>query len=600
VSMIQDKYKVEKYKFEELKNIVELPKFQRSFVWTAKKQESFIESIKSGLPIGMFLLYKKPGEEKFSIIDGRQRMTTLIQFERGAFKFYKRSEVSIDLVDKFFNSNEDIYSQFSRLNLLGQQAFIEEIIEILFSKINSRQLTEESSIKFDIVNEILKRIPITQASEKYVQNFVIKYIDDLVSSYDLSNLYIPAIEFTGNIDEVVNTFVNLNTMGTKLSKYDIFSAKWIKYTKKIDDPEIKLEIFNKYKDALDKGIEIEDFDPNNIEFDEEINIFEYTYALSKILGKKAPKLVSTSDKYSDIDSLAFSILGGIFNIKNKDMEELGGVLDKSKLDLVHLKEKIINSATQVEQMLEKYLVSPSKDKKIFRVLPEFMVSSLIVTHFKLSNEISSGKLNSIKSDVFKRSSFVKYAKKHVLNDILRGYWSGAGDSKLDELNETAINSRYFKDVPEESFRFTLEEWFNENAFKKTVTQEVKFVLNFLFAETYKPLNTENFDYDHIIPQNRFPKLNREKYDINNPLNLCIIYEFDNRSKRNMTYYELSFLRQSLVQIDEDKLMLFNYPSREELSFLETDSTIDIDKFNEFLSSRRNLITAKYIKLLYGK
>lgn len=72
-----------------------IPRFQRSFVWGAEDVRKLFDSIWRGFPIGTLLLWKRPaGEEQvafgpfevqapaaadeYSVIDGQQRITTLV------------------------------------------------------------------------------------------------------------------------------------------------------------------------------------------------------------------------------------------------------------------------------------------------------------------------------------------------------------------------------------------------------------------------------------------------------------------------------------------------------------------------------------------
>src|SRR5258706_389744 len=51
------------------KGLIEIPKFQRKFVWTHKQSSRLIESFLLGLPVPAIFLYKDK-EEKQHLIDG--------------------------------------------------------------------------------------------------------------------------------------------------------------------------------------------------------------------------------------------------------------------------------------------------------------------------------------------------------------------------------------------------------------------------------------------------------------------------------------------------------------------------------------------------
>lgn len=65
-----------------------VPKFQRDYVWKYKTCVKFIESILLGLPIPDIFVYKEvvEGSEKYHLIDGFQRISTIEDFKKGVWK----------------------------------------------------------------------------------------------------------------------------------------------------------------------------------------------------------------------------------------------------------------------------------------------------------------------------------------------------------------------------------------------------------------------------------------------------------------------------------------------------------------------------------
>lgn len=63
---------------------IDIPDFQREFVWTQAISSRFIESLLLGLPVpGIFLYRMEDG--KYQVIDGQQRLKTLQRFRGGKF-----------------------------------------------------------------------------------------------------------------------------------------------------------------------------------------------------------------------------------------------------------------------------------------------------------------------------------------------------------------------------------------------------------------------------------------------------------------------------------------------------------------------------------
>lgn len=63
---------------------IEIPGFQRNYVWDIRKASKLIESILMGLPIPQIFLYESE-RNRFIVIDGQQRLMTLYYFMKGRF-----------------------------------------------------------------------------------------------------------------------------------------------------------------------------------------------------------------------------------------------------------------------------------------------------------------------------------------------------------------------------------------------------------------------------------------------------------------------------------------------------------------------------------
>ena len=64
--------------------VISMPTFQRNYVWDRKRASRFIESLILGLPIPQIFLYQIE-RNKYSIIDGQQRLLTIYFFAKQRF-----------------------------------------------------------------------------------------------------------------------------------------------------------------------------------------------------------------------------------------------------------------------------------------------------------------------------------------------------------------------------------------------------------------------------------------------------------------------------------------------------------------------------------
>ena len=81
---------------------IEIPPFQRQYVWDLRLASRFIESLLLGLPVPGIFLSKEPETQKLLVIDGQQRLKTLQYFYGGIFKPNGR-EFELKFVQKQFS-----------------------------------------------------------------------------------------------------------------------------------------------------------------------------------------------------------------------------------------------------------------------------------------------------------------------------------------------------------------------------------------------------------------------------------------------------------------------------------------------------------------
>ena len=82
---------------------IEMPVFQRNYIWDKKRASRFIESLILGLPIPQVFLYQK-ARNRFLVIDGQQRLLSIYYFIKQRFPIpEKRAELR-----KIFDENNGI------------------------------------------------------------------------------------------------------------------------------------------------------------------------------------------------------------------------------------------------------------------------------------------------------------------------------------------------------------------------------------------------------------------------------------------------------------------------------------------------------------
>lgn len=97
------------------KDVIFVPKFQRSYVWSHRMASRFIESLLLGLPVPGIFLSKEPETGKMLVIDGQQRLRTLQYYYRGLFE--GREFILQEVQPQFENKSYRTLEEDDRLRL---------------------------------------------------------------------------------------------------------------------------------------------------------------------------------------------------------------------------------------------------------------------------------------------------------------------------------------------------------------------------------------------------------------------------------------------------------------------------------------------------
>lgn len=126
------------------------PPYQRGDVWGLKRRQNLIKSLLIGVPIPSIVLndrhraeYKGRNSRQYAVIDGKQRITTILMFMGGALcvpgEWFPRDHKPLDLE----------YVSFNELSQLGQRNFKGITIQVAEAVIDTLEGEREV---FDLIN----------------------------------------------------------------------------------------------------------------------------------------------------------------------------------------------------------------------------------------------------------------------------------------------------------------------------------------------------------------------------------------------------------------------------------------------------------------
>ena len=589
------KYVSDNQPFYRLRGFVKLPPFQRSVVWSEDKKQNFIDTVLKGLPFGSLLLYKESPTE-YLLVDGLQRYTTLDDFENNPCKYINiESQCKTQLNDLIDALKAVVNTNFNEFRIS------------LISSIK-RNLNLESDAG-DIANNIILDFPIFDTDNKCYRE-LLNLINSIKTNLDISKLQIPCIYYNGSLDDLPDIFERMNANGTQLSKYEIYAAKWSNIQFEYHDTEILQLIDEKYQNMIDKtGVEICNYQDGQIIREQKINLFEFCFAFGKLLQKNAPHIIFDRREFnkSDVASIGFTLLTVILSGSTSSMNSMSRYfkdMDSHKTkNLNLLKDKILSCVKSVQRILMPYVIMSDNKTPVTKYIEHQMIC-IISTLFKIRYSVSvydfSATENKNNSKLSK--AFETNMPKRYLYDILSEYWSGSGDTKIsEELSKNLSDNRYLTNITLSTWEQLLHNWMLEQTQKpmKKIPIENKLFLNYLFklnesnnkySNYNKPLN-----FEYIVSKDRFQKTFKDSNGLSAIGNLCILPQFETRSKQEYTLYESIRKRSTLYEINIDALSDFLYPEESELTFVYEDFIHE--RYLVFIKNRHQYLINIFKKLI---
>ena len=557
-----------------------LPAIQREFVWKSWQIEKLFDSLINGYPIGSFLFWevKEPKNYKFyefikkyhqketnhnqeicliddkeviAILDGQQRLTALYIGLLGTYteklpyyrwdnpKAFPDKYLCLNLFDKIEeevddnNKYEFKFCTKKEIEKKDNKNFWFKIGNILNLK-SSFEITKKTM-------EILKGYPddiIENASNK------LSRLHNVVFNRPIINYY---LEEENNLDKVLNIFLRVNSMGTKLNYSDLLlsiaTAQW-------KDRDAREEI-NKLVDELNKIGDGFDLDK------------DFVLRASLYLTK-------------EIKNIRFKV----DNFKKENMD----LIEKNW-------DNITNSLDITLKLLKSFGYNKDNLSAYTPILP--------IAFYILENNIDYKIINHSSYDEDR-----ELIKEWVIKSTLKRIFTGSENiAKIIRDIVLESNSNRFplkeireklKTIPGRNINFNEDEieglldyrYYDEGTFS---------ILQLL----YPNLDYRNkFHIDHIYPKSKFNKNYLKKqnvdfsqlYDSNYLANLQLLDGNQNIEKSNKEFKD--WLEESFSEEEKKEYFKKNY--------IPTNIDFTFENYNEFLLARDELLLRQLKKILLEK
>ncbi|WP_335969114.1 DUF262 domain-containing protein [Fusobacterium polymorphum] len=559
-----------------------IPAIQREFVWKSMQIEKLFDSLINDYPIGSFLFWevKEPKNYKFyefikkydqretnhnheisltdnreviAILDGQQRLTALYIGLLGTYT---------EKLPYYRWDNPKAFSdKYLCLNLLDKNddEIEEDTSKYEFKFCSKKEIEKRDNKNFWFkVGDILKLGSIYDITRKCIEIFK-EYPDEIIknASDKLSKLHNviynkPIINYyleeENNLDKVLNIFLRVNSMGTKLNYSDLLlsiaTAQW-----------------GEKRDAREEI--------NNLV--DELNRIGDGFDLDKDFVLKAALYLTKK-----IKNIRFKV----DNFKKENMDLIEENWDN-----------IANSLDITLKLLKSFGYNKDNLSAYTPVLP--------VALYILENNIDYKIIN--------HSSFSedrKLIKEWIIKSTLKGIFSGRDISAnirevvlKNESNNFPLDKikEELKKIPGKSINFSEEE-IDNLSWNEYGDNTIFSVLQLLYPNLdYR----NNFHIDHIYPKSKFNEkyLKKQNIDVNdlwNPnyiANLQLLEGSQNLEKSNKEFKDW-LEEQDFSEEERKDYFKKNYiPENIELTF---------KNYNEFFETREKLLLKQLKKILLEK
>jgi hypothetical protein len=587
-----------------------IPRYQRNLVWGNEKKKNLIDSIKEGLPVGAILLYNQGpenGNNIYQLIDGLQRSTSIRSYIEMPTRYLSEDNLPPVLIERVYNF------LISKHTNLAESDISKKIISWIRERQGFKETDHYSSSRLARFLANAFEVELDMRALDEFEDILIPFLDEIRISSDISKTNLPVIIYSGPKSKLPLIFQRLNTQGVQLTKYQVFAATWQAFPSiPIADVEIIDKIKLKYDALIDEGLLIDNYDPATLT-SSELNYFEIFFGLGKKLGKKHPELFGSSTKDDETDALGF-VLGSL--CLSHDLKDMGELPDKliRITDFDAFLAKIEDAVGIVSTILRPYIALRA-NKRNGSEFPvphsDFQIYSIIAKVFtsKYTEDLTEDSLWRNKKDLLTANIPFYY-----LYDILRGHWSGTGDSKALKYSKRD-SDRYLNSIPKDTWTLILNEVFSNEMerreIKRTnISSEIVLFFKFIYCHlmtAHQDLSPKEFEIEHLVPLSILKEIALKDTVRGLPIsafpNLCLIDKSLNRDKGNQTiyeYYEQEVLAGRLTQPQADKslklLEELTFTTKDDLAFVKNLTESNLNDYMEFLNNRSKTIISKFLDL----
>lgn len=593
----------------EEKKIV-IPRFQRGQRWKPEQEESFIDSVRKGYPVGTLLFYKTVEtddvgriKEVYTLVDGLQRSTAVSHYLQAPMKYFSEKDVTEEFVNDVFSLLG--FPEIQKANL--KPIIIENYVNYI-QGLKSYNNPQTYALAMSIYNSIA--VPNNEKIGEMIE-CLSKHLQETIQKHnEIAKSEIPAVVYTGDENDLPEIFNRINSKGTPLNQYEIYAASWPqKKTVEVRNTDIVNHVLAKY-DALNDDIySIKGYDRDAIRRSKRLTLFEYVFGLGKWLSASFP-LVSFDKhlKADEVTPIGFELLDACFF----DTKKIGEIYKRlQNLNVNHLEKALTDCILTVDK-----IVSPitrfKGNKRKDEIKPIYAKNQILsIIAFVFREKYSFSDLRHPKTDWNEKEELIKkriFA--HFVFDIISVEW----DQGSSKLHQAIVTGKYNEDIVSSAWESSLTNMYEKeklsqerSSVRKASNADIAF-LNCIYLNKFTAmdqLSLERFDIEHIATKDLMKDLIQKSSQsgglpISCIANLCYLPEYENRAKGKKTFYQdTSYLNRVTLKEIEEKYSFTTYDDLEwvELPFVMGDFDDLKDEYLNFLDKRFEIQKRKFYDVM---
>ena len=516
-----------------------VPMFQRGQRWSKGQQQTFIDSLIKGYPVGSLLFYEKyeNGQWIYILVDGLQRGSCIRNYMTNPTEFFYNDNISDDVCSDILSViGEDDPSNYAAVTTILTD-FIKE------------QKSFKNIQFYGVAGSIFQRFEKTHDFDAIGQviQIITKFFQDKQDLYDsIAATAIPINVYSGPEETLPEIFERINSKGTPLDQYEIYAAAWPVNKKfAIKNSDVVEYVVKKYDTLVDAGYTIHGYNREDLRQEKKVNAFEYLFGLSRYLVNTYDILAFSKNITDDaVNPLAFELVNACLNDMDRIRvlyKNLEGI-DINAFEAALL--KAIKFVMESVSVVTRFKGNARNANKTFH--SKYQIMSMISTSFK---EMYPGgiydKIDESWAD--KKNAIARNLVQYYVYDIITNYWSDGGTNKI---HAAAKPNRYMTELSGRAWAVALDGFFEQSmqrSEKKNVANpksEEYVLLNCIYVKTFTAmdqLSVDKFDVEHIAPKEQMRKLieacSGDGLPISCIANLCYLPESANRSKGAKNFYQ---------------------------------------------------------------